>query len=233
MAEYLRAIPASLPEAPRAILLVSAHWETDGFAFTGAERPELIYDYYGFPPHTYELTYPAPGDPGLATRAAELLRGAGLKAGVDATRGWDHGVFVPLKVAFPDATIPIVEMSLDASLDPTLHLAAGAALVPLRDEGVLIIGSGMSYHNMRGFGDPRSLAPSRAFDADLTATVTATPAERAVRFSSWDQMASARDIHPREEHLIPLLVAAGAGGAGTKTFSGVAMETLVSGFMFE
>ena len=153
---FLRGLPASLPEPPKAILVVSGHWETEGFAFTGAEAPSLIYDYYGFPKHTYALKYDAPGDPVLASKAAGLLAGQGLKARVDPARGLDHGVFIPLKIAFPDADIPVVEMSVDRNLDPALHLAAGRALASLRDEGVLILASGMSFHNMRGYGDPRS-----------------------------------------------------------------------------
>ena len=133
MEAFLRDWPGTLAEKPRAILIVSGHWETQGFRFTGNAQPPLIFDYYGFPPHTYELTYPAPGDPDLAARAAALLSAAGFDAGVDPERGLDHGVFVPLKVAFPDADIPVVEMSLDRNLDPALAFDVGAALAPLRD----------------------------------------------------------------------------------------------------
>ena len=149
MEAFLRNLPITLAEKPKAILVVSGHWETDGFAFTGAERPELIYDYYNFPPHTYQLRYDVPGAPALAARAAALLKDAGIPSTVDAKRGLDHGVFVPLKVAFPDADIPLIEMSVERGLDPALHVAAGRALAPLREEGVLILGSGMSFHNMR------------------------------------------------------------------------------------
>ncbi len=232
MAEYLKAIPASLTETPRAILVVSAHWETDGFTLTGAAEHGLLYDYYGFPPHTYDITYPAPGAPNIAARAAELLGAAGLKASIDMERGWDHGVFIPLKVAFPDADIPVVEMSLDASLDPALHIAAGEALAPLRDEGVLIIGSGMSFHNMRAYGDPRATVPSRAFDVALTNAVSATPQERARQLDGWQSLDFARYSHPREEHLLPLMVAAGAGGKAHKTYSETVTETDISGFAF-
>jgi aromatic ring-opening dioxygenase catalytic subunit (LigB family) len=232
MAEYLRAIPASLPETPSAILVVSAHWETDGFALTGVARPSLVYDYFGFPSHTYDITYPAPGAPQMAARAVALLGAAGLKAAIDQERGWDHGVFIPLKVAFPDADIPVVEMSLDASLDPALHIAAGKALAPLREEGVLIIGSGMSFHNMRAYGDPRATEPSRAFDVALTNAICAAPDERARQLSAWQSLEAARFSHPREEHLIPLMVAAGAGGVGQKTYSEMVTETDISGFAF-
>jgi aromatic ring-opening dioxygenase catalytic subunit (LigB family) len=233
MADYLRALPAGLPATPRAILIVSGHWETRGFAFTGAERPGLIYDYHGFPPHTYQLRYDAPGDPALAARAAALLGAAGIAAAVDPARGLDHGVFVPLKVAFPDATIPVVEMSVEAELDPALHLAAGRALAPLRDEGVLILGSGMSFHNMRGYGDPRFAAPADAFDAWLAAAATAPPARRDALLARWDEAPAARLSHPREEHLIPLMVAAGASAApGTQDWSEPVLGTRISAFAF-
>jgi aromatic ring-opening dioxygenase catalytic subunit (LigB family) len=233
MAAFLRDLPALLPERPEAILICSGHWETEGFAFTAAPKPELIFDYYGFPPHTYELTYPAPGDPVLASRAAGLLTDAGLKSGLDAERGIDHGVFVPLKVAFPDADIPVVEMSTDLGLDPALHLAAGHALAPLRDEGVLILGAGMSFHNMRGYGRPTSTEPSRQFDAWLAEASTADAGARTQSLIRWADAPSGRFSHPREEHLLPLMVAAGASeAAGERVYNELVMETAISGFRF-
>ena len=147
--KFLKGLSASLPAAPKAILAVSGHWEEQGFTASAAGEPKLIFDYSGFPEHTYRLTWPAPGDPKLAERVVRMLQAAGLPAGVNASRGFDHGVFVPLKVAFPEAKIPVVTLSLTESLDAALHLAAGHALAPLRDEGVLIVGSGMSFHNLR------------------------------------------------------------------------------------
>ncbi|WP_300536789.1 class III extradiol ring-cleavage dioxygenase [Sphingosinicella sp.] len=233
MEAYLRGIAATLPARPRAILVVSGHWETEGFAFTGAEHPALVYDYYNFPPHTYELRYDAPGDPTLAARATALFRDARLPASIDAARGLDHGVFIPLKVAFPDAAIPVVQMSIDRGLDPALHLAAGCALAPLRDEGVLIIGSGMSFHNMRGYRDPRFTAPSDAFDAWLTRAVEADADIRAAELTRWEDAPAARASHPREEHLIPLMVAAGASDRpGRSDYREQVLETAISGFRF-
>lgn len=233
MAAFLRDLPATLPARPRAVLVVSGHWETDGFAFTGAEQPSLVYDYGGFPRHTYELRYDAPGSPALAIRAAELLAGAGIEASVDPARGLDHGVFVPLKVALPDADIPVIEMSVDRSLDPALHVAAGRALSALRDDGVLILASGMSFHNMRGYGDPRFTAPSEAFDAWLTRTAALTGAARAGELARWEQAPAARLSHPEAEHLLPLMVAAGASeGTGERIYSEKVMETIISGFRF-
>lgn len=233
MATFLRGLAATLPARPRAILVVSGHWETHGFAFTGAAQPALVYDYYGFPADTYALRYDAPGDPALAARAAGLLRAAGIAAQVDPARGLDHGVFVPMKVAFPDGDIPVVEMSVDQALDPALHRAAGAALAPLRDEGVLIVGSGMSFHNMRGYGDPRFTDPSAQFDRWLTDAVEAAPAARATALDAWAEAPAGRLSHPREEHLLPLMVAAGASDvAGERIYSEQVLKTAISGFRF-
>lgn len=233
MGNFLKSLAGRLPEKPKAILLVSGHWETDGFAFTGADQPTLIYDYGGFPPHTYQLTYPAPGAPDMAVRASTLLAQAGLKAAVDPTRGLDHGVFIPLKVAFPDADIPVVEMSVDRRLDPALHLAAGQALMSLRDDGVLIIASGMSFHNMRGYGNPRFTAPSQEFDSWLTESLLLDPAARVEHLKVWEAAPSARLCHPRAEHLLPLMVAAGASdGQGAQIYNELVWETAISGYAF-
>jgi aromatic ring-opening dioxygenase catalytic subunit (LigB family) len=234
MAEFLRSIAGRLPAVPAALLVVSGHWETEGFGFTGAARPGLIYDYYGFPKHTYELRYDAPWAPLLAARAVSLLEGAGLRGVLDGARGLDHGVFVPMKVAFAAADIPVVEMSVDRLLAPELHLAAGRALAPLRDENVLILGSGMSFHNMRGYGDARFTVPSQQFDAWLTESVALAGPERAVRLRGWEEAPAARAAHPEAEHLLPLMVAAGAAdGVGERVYSELVMETAISGFRFD
>jgi aromatic ring-opening dioxygenase catalytic subunit (LigB family) len=234
MEAYLRSLPASLPEPPRALLVISGHWEERGFALTGAaEHPGLVYDYYGFPPETYRLTWPAPGAPWLAERAAGLLREAGLPAGIHPTRGFDHGVFVPLKVAFSEAEVPCVQMSLFAGLDPALHLAAGAALASLREEGVLVIGSGMSFHNLRAYGDPRVEEPSKEFDAWLDSAAEAPAEERSRQLTHWTEAPYARLCHPREEHLMPLMVAAGASNEpGEKDYGEVVLSGAVSAFRF-
>ncbi|OYU15761.1 MAG: dioxygenase [Alphaproteobacteria bacterium PA4] len=234
MAQFLQALPTLLPERPKAILVISGHWETSGFAFTGAANPSLIYDYSGFPPDTYALRYDVPGAPALAARAATLLADAGLPSAVDPGRGLDHGVFVPLKVAFPDADIPVVEMSLDKGLDPERHAAAGRALAPLRDEAVLILGSGMSFHNMRGYGDPRSQGPSRDFDDWLTASIAMPGARRAAALAGWVTAPGGRYSHPREEHLLPLMVAAAASESpGQSVYKGVLGESVISGYRFD
>jgi aromatic ring-opening dioxygenase catalytic subunit (LigB family) len=208
--DFLRSIRSTLPATPAAILLVTAHWEAAVPSFTGGLQPELIYDYYGFPPETYALQYQAPGQPALAAKAAQLLQGAGFQARVEPDYGWDHGVFIPLKVMFPEADVPVVAMSLQAGLDPTLHCHLGEALRPLRDDGVLVVGSGMSFHNLRHFseGGPAS----RAFHTWLDDILLGNNAERARHLGQWSQAPGGRASHPREEHLIPLMVASGAGG---------------------
>lgn len=234
MEVFLQSLAGRLAQKPAAILLISAHWETDGFAFTGASDPGLVYDYYGFPPHTYDLKYNAPGCLALAAQAVALLEAVGLKARIDEARGLDHGAFIPLKVAFPDADIPVVEMSLDSSLDPALHLKAGQALAGLSDQNILIIASGMSSHNMRGYRDPGFAVPSQQFDDWLSASMALAPEERAARLARWLTDAPfARLVHPREEHLVPALIAAGAAtSCGAHVYSEMVLCTAVSGFHF-
>jgi aromatic ring-opening dioxygenase catalytic subunit (LigB family) len=238
-AAFLRGIPASLPAPPRAILLVSGHWLAPQPTLTAAAQPGLIYDYGGFPPHTYQLRYDAPGAPALAARVQQLLAAAGQPATLDAQRGWDHGVFIPLKVAFPDAGVPVVQLSLLRSLDAAAHVAMGRALAPLRDEGVLIVGSGMSYHNMRGYGDPRSTPVSAAFDRWLADTVALPQPERDARLADWASASgpAGRLSHPprAEEHLLPLHVVAGAAGdgVGRRVFTDEVMAAVLSAFRFD
>jgi aromatic ring-opening dioxygenase catalytic subunit (LigB family) len=208
---YLVGLAAIAPERPRALLVVSAHWEAPVPTVTSAARPPMLYDYYGFPPAAYEITWPAPGDPALAARIRARLAAAGIESAEDAARGFDHGAFVPLKLAYPEADVPCVQLSLVRGLDPALHLTLGRALAPLRDEGVLIVGSGMSYHNMRGFGSGGRSA-SVAFDAWLREAITLDPAARDAALLRWEDAPSARACHPREEHLLPLMVVAGAAG---------------------
>lgn len=234
MAEFLAALIPSLAERPRAILVVSGHWEETRFTVHDGPKPPLLYDYYGFPEHTYRLRWDAPGAPDIAHRAATLLEGAGIATGREAARGWDHGVFIPLKVAVPDADIPTVQLSLRRGYDPAEHIAAGRALVPLRDEGVLILGSGMSFHNLRVRGD--QVTPyADAFDAALTAAVTEPDtAVRAERIAGWEGFPNARLAHPEEDHLLPLMVAAGAGGGdpAAHVFRDHVLGWTISGYRF-
>lgn len=236
MARMLTHLLDDLPSRPQAVLLVSAHWLAPRFLTGAATHPELIFDYGGFPPSTYELRYDAPGDPALAEHAAGLLRDAGLAAGTDPARGFDHGVFVPLKLVLPEADVPVVPLSLRQDLSAAAHLAAGRALAPLRDEDVLIIGSGMSFHNMRGYNDPRFTAVSDRFDTWLGETVELPEAAREAALLAWEKAPAARLCHPprQEEHLLPLLVAAGAanGDAGRTIYRDRVMQTTISAHRF-
>lgn len=232
---YLRGFAATFDEPPRAILVVSGHWREARPTVNAGASPPLLFDYSGFPAYTYELTWPAPGAPELAMRVRDLLGRAGIESGSDASRGWDHGVFVPLKVVFPHAEIPTVQLSLQHGLDPAAHLAIGRALTPLRNEGVLIVGSGQTYHNMRGFmnGTGGDDPAAEAFDAWLRRAMT-DGASRDQSLIEWDQAPGARHAQPHEDHLLPLMVAAGAafGEAGRVAFHGHAFGKPISGFRF-
>lgn len=236
MADFLKGIEATLPRRPSAIVVVSAHWLEPVIGVTSGAQPALIYDYHGFPAHTYALRYDAPGSPGLAARMGALLAQAGQAVQAHPSRGFDHGMFIPLMLMFPQADIPVVQLSLRSDLDPQAHLQAGQALTALRDEGVLIVGSGMSFHNMRGYGDPRFGPISDDFDAWLTDAVQLDPVQRHQALVDWAQAPSARLCHPprAEEHLLPLMVVAGAAGQdpGERVFSDRVLETTLSAFRF-
>lgn len=213
MEAFLRLLPTLVGIVPRALLVVTAHWEESVCSVQGAERPGMLYDYYGFPDYTYELKYEAPGEPQLAERVKELLTGAGIQARIDPNRGFDHGTFVPLMVSFPRADLPVVQLSLRSDLDPAAHIAIGRALQPLRKEGVLIIGSGSSYHNLGLFFSQRGNKDAKLFDDWLTETVSQNNTERRNEgLVNWARAPGASSAHPREEHLLPLHVCAGAAG---------------------
>lgn len=194
---------------PRAILVVSGHWEEDRFTVQSSPAPGMIYDYGGFPPHTYRIRYGSPGAPEVAQRVKSLLEAAGIPAALDPQRGYDHGTFTPLQSMYPDAGVPVLQLSIKHGYDPEEHLAVGRALAPLRDEGVLIVGSGLSYHNLRQFG-PAARAPSEAFDGWLWSAMQAPPPERSQALREWSAAPAARIAHPQEDHLVPLMVAVGA-----------------------
>ncbi|MCE3027291.1 class III extradiol ring-cleavage dioxygenase [Salinicola sp. DM10] len=203
---------------PAAILVISAHWEASLPTITSGERPGLIYDYYGFPPESYQIEYPCPGEPALARQVHQALERAGIAARLDDHRGFDHGVFVPLKLMYPAADIPCVQLSLVDSLDAEMHLAIGKALRALDVDDLLVIGSGFSFHNMEAFFapiTPETEARNQAFEDWLAATCTDTrlaESERAERLIHWDRAPYARFCHPREEHLLPLQVCYGLAG---------------------
>jgi aromatic ring-opening dioxygenase catalytic subunit (LigB family) len=234
MGDFLKSLPAVVGRRPKAVVVVSGHWIEDAFTVMAGAQPPLLFDYHGFPEHTYRLTYPAPGAPELASRIQALLGDAGFSVKSDAARGFDHGTFIPFKLIYPDADIPIVQLSLKAGLDAAEHLRAGEALQALRREDVLIVGSGMSFHNMRGF-TPAFTDASRRFDDWLTAAVSAPDADARNRLlEDWEHAPDARLTQPHPDHLLPLMVAAGAAGgdAGRKIFEDKVMNVVVSGFAF-
>ena len=199
---------------PEAILVVSAHWEEPVATVQGGAAPPLYYDYYGFPEETYHVTYPAPGDPDLAARIVDLLHGNVIPCGVDYERGFDHGLFIPLKLMFPQADIPALQLSLVRGLDARAHVDLGKALRGLLANDVLVVGSGFSFHNMMAFDWRATDAPdprNDAFQDWLIGVCTdgGTEQERELRLVEWQAAPSARYCHPREEHLLPLHVCAG------------------------
>lgn len=232
---FLQGLLADAGARPRAIVVVSGHWEEPVATVSSRTDYSMLYDYYGFPEHTYRLQYPAPGSPEVAGRVVAALAAAGLPAGTEYARGYDHGVFVPFMLVAPEATIPVVPLSLVAGLDPAQHIAIGRALAPLRREGILIVGSGMSFHNLRAlYGGADVLARSNRFDAWLNDAVTGAPDARDARLTAWASAPEARFAHPREEHLLPLMVAAGAGEGdpARRVYHDDVMGAATSGFRF-
>jgi aromatic ring-opening dioxygenase catalytic subunit (LigB family) len=236
LAEWLRHFSAALPQPPRAVLVISGHWEAEPVSVNVQRQPPLLFDYYGFPDHTYQLKYPAPGDPLLAAEVRSVLGAAGIATNEERERGLDHGVFVPFLLLYPKADMPIVQLSLKQGLSAPEHLRLGAALAPLRDQGVRIVGSGMSFHNLRVRSMENALIPgSQVFDDWLGHTVCQSDIQaRNAALANWSQAPAARYAHPREEHLLPLMVAAGAAGedVGIRTFNDVMMGWRISGFRF-
>jgi 4,5-DOPA dioxygenase extradiol len=237
MLDFMRALPSQLGR-PSAIIVISAHWEEGQATVLGSPNPPMLYDYYGFPDEAYRVTYPSPGDPGLAARIVKALGGAGVTARIDAKRGFDHGHFIPLKMMYPAADIPSLQVSLLRGLDPAAHVALGRALAPLMRENLLVIGSGFSFHNMRAFswhGTAAADPGNDAFQDWLVETCTGplTEAEREKRLVEWEKAPSARYCHPREEHLLPLHVCLGtAGGQARLVFDDAVLGKRAVGFLW-
>ena len=227
MGAYLKGISATLPQHPKAIVIVSGHWEEKAPKIYAPATSKLLFDYSGFPDYTYQL------DSNVALSVKQHLEAAGFACGANEDRGFDHGVFIPLMLMFPKADVPVVQLSLESGYDTERHLAMGRALTPIRDEGVLIIGSGMSYHNLRGFGDARENQPAAEFDAWLFEALS-DAALRPKRLNEWSSAPGALRSHPHPEHLIPLLVAAGAsmGEPCVRDYSDKIFGKAVSGFRF-
>ena len=223
-----QALGARLPR-PAAIVIASAHWETTLPMVTGSPDPQTIHDFGGFPRELYEIRYPAAGAPAVATRASVLLKESGITAGIDGCRGLDHGAWVPLRWMYPAADIPVVQLAVQPERGPAHHLALGRALAPLRDEGVLLIGSGHTTHNLRDFM------------AERRSGATGAPERYAEAFARWvddrlrahdddalvdyrERAPSAARAHPTDEHFLPLFVAYGAGGREPR------VETIVEAY---
>lgn len=213
MVAFMQKLPNQLHK-PDLILVVSAHWEQNVATLLSAEKPVMFYDYYGFPAQAYEIDYPAPGSPKDAKRIVDLLEKNQVPAKLDPQRGYDHGVFIPLKLMYPYADIPCLQLSLIAGLNASIHLSLGKALRDLKNENILVIGSGFSFHNMRNFSWDSKIEPdpgNNAFQDWLIETCTGplSEAEREQRLSDWANAPAARHCHPREEHLLPLHVCQG------------------------
>ena len=206
---------ASAIERPSAMVVVSAHWESEVVAVTSGRSPSLIYDYYGFSERAYAIEYPVSGNPELATHIAGSFEDHGISVRLDEDRGFDHGLFVPLKMMYPDAAVPCVQVSLGASLDPKGHIEIGNALRDVLGKHTLLVGSGFSFHNMQEFADPSpgADAQNEAFEEWLLDTCSSEALdepEREKRLANWENAPFARFCHPREEHLLPLHVCYGA-----------------------
>jgi aromatic ring-opening dioxygenase catalytic subunit (LigB family) len=234
-AREFAALPARLPGKPKAVLVITGHWEAPEFSVSTAQRPPMDYDYSGFPEHTYHLQYPAPGSPELAHHVRELLALAGISSLEDPQRGFDHGTFVPLSLMYPQADVPVVLLSLKSSYDAAEHVRAGEAIARLRDEEVLIMGSGLTYHNMAGFGRASSTAPAQAFEDYLHRAIgQPDAATRNQMLVAWESAPAARLAHPREDHLLPLMVVAGAAQAdrGERIFVDHVMQVPMASYQF-
>jgi aromatic ring-opening dioxygenase catalytic subunit (LigB family) len=234
---FLSGVEASLPAPPKAFLVVSAHWETTRPCVDADAAPGMFFDYYGFPEHTYALSYPAPGAPALADLVRALLTDAGVACDEARGRGFDHGVFIPMMLIHPRAETPVLQMSLQKGASVARHLEIGRALAPLREEGVLLIGSGMSYHNLREFfsAAESQRAAAKSFDDWLTQTLLLDDCDaRDQRLGDWLDAPGARASHPTPEHLEPLFVIAGAAGQdrGRRVFHDEFWGKAVSGFAF-
>lgn len=206
---FFEQLPNQLNKRPKAIVVISAHWEEDEFSVQTSTKPTMIYDYYGFPKNTYELTYPASGSPSLALEISQLLNGHSIPHILNAERGYDHGVYVPLLISYPNADIPVLQISLRTDLNPTAHFELGCALGALRERDILLLGSGFSYHNLKKI--PDTTGASQVFDQWLYDTLcVGNPHTRMQKLVHWEEAPQARMAHPREEHLLPLIVCAGA-----------------------
>ena len=226
---------------PSSIIVISAHWEEDEVNITSGEKPSLIYDYYGFPEESYKITYPAPGNSKLANKIKNLLMAKDINSKLNPERGFDHGVFIPLKIMYPDASITCVQISLLKNLDPKKHIEMGKALSSLMDENILILGSGMSFHNLNillsgSESTDSDNAKNKEFDdwlVNVCAGDKLNNVEKEKALIEWIKAPSARFCHPREEHLIPLHVCYGIKNKKADlVFNDNVIEKKVSAFLW-
>ncbi len=208
---FLKGIPARLPE-PEAILVISAHWEQYIPTIIAGGYPPLIYDYTGFPQKAYEIVYPVKGAPVLAKKIHSLLNTHAIPSQLDKTWGFDHGVFIPLKLMYPNAHIPCTQLSLTIDLDPSFHIKIGHALASLKDDNILVLGSGFSFHNMTKFGIHTTDKKNIEFDQwliDVCTSRNLSKKQKEEQLIHWEKAPHARYCHPREDHLLPLHVCLG------------------------
>ena len=216
MVQFMKELPTKIPK-PSAIIVISAHWEEKNATVLSGPNPKLLYDYFGFPKASYEITYPASGHRELSERISGLLKKHEIPCHSDEKRGFDQGLFIPLMLMYPNADIPALQLSLVKGLDPTTHLNVGRALQSMLEDDILVIGSGFSFHNMRAFvsdGSEPADTANDEFQEWLIETCTKPMSidERSQRLTQWAAAPSARYCHPREEHLLPLHVCAGIAG---------------------
>lgn len=233
-------------QKPKAIVVFSAHWESNPIKIMSSSKPTMYYDYGGFPPESYEYQYAAPGSPDLAEKIKLLLSEEGLESELDDQRGFDHGVFVPLMIMFPEADIPVVAVSLHSSLSAGENIRIGKALTSLRNEEILFVGSGQSFHNMKAFFNPTSntINSSKEFNEWLKATITIEGEDddeenihekMLTKLTTWGETSFGQFCHPREEHLLPLFVCAGLAGKDSKPqiiFDSDSMSHRISSYAF-
>lgn len=237
LVSLLKALPDRL-RRPKLIVVISAHWESDAIAITSSATPALLFDYYGFPEESYRFSYPAPGAPQDAQEIANTLEQEGFKVVLDSQRGLDHGVFIPLMLMYPDAEIPVLQVSLAASLDAAQHIALGEALAKAALPETLFIGSGFSFHNMRAFfaNTPEIRQANEQFEAWLQDTLLTGGHDIAAmkqRMTEWHTAPGAHFCHPREEHLLPLHVCLGlAGRAADRNDKIEILHKVASNFMW-
>ncbi len=238
MNPFLRGFASTIAK-PEAIIVISAHWEEAVVSVTAHKNPPMLYDYYGFPPESYQFKYPAPGRPRLASRIHDLLKTAGIEAKLDYERGFDHGLFVPLMLMYPAAEIPCIQISLSKSLDAAFHINLGKALAPLKRDNLLILGSGFSFHNMQVMIDKQDDTideGNRQFEEWLAQTCSdpeLSISEREQRLIDWLLAPHARYCHPREEHLLPLHVCFGIARASAKmVFQDVVAGVIASAYQW-